>query len=205
MKFTLPKLAYTYDALEPYFDARTMEIHHCKHHQAYTDKLNDALAKHPELPDQTAQDLVANLAAIPADIQTAVLNHGGGYVNHCLFWSVLSPIKNSAPSAGLSREIINKFGSFDRFVQDFTTQAAAHFGSGWAWLVIDGDDQLQVVTTSNQDSPLSQGHTPILALDLWEHAYYLKYQNHRADYITAFWPIVNWPAVTASYQKALQR
>ncbi len=204
MKFTLPKLTFAYDDLEPYFDARTMELHHTKHHQAYTDKLNDAVSKHPELPDQSGEELLMNLSALPADIRSVVQNQGGGYVNHNFFWDILSPEKKSIPDSDLKKEIVAKFGSFDRFTADFTAQAAAHFGSGWSWLVVDGDDQLQLITTMNQDSPLSLGHAPILALDLWEHAYYLKYQNRRPEYITAWWSIVNWPSVIAKYNQALK-
>jgi Fe-Mn family superoxide dismutase len=204
MKFTLPKLPYSYDALEPYIDKQTMEIHHLKHHQSYTDKLNDALAKHPEVPEQDAAELVANLSALPTDIQTIVRNQGGGYVNHNLFWQLLSPAKTILSDSPLQQEIVTKFKGYEQFVASFSAQAAAHFGSGWAWLVVDGDDQLQILSTPNQDSPLTQGHTPILALDLWEHAYYLKYQNRRPEYVDAFWSVVNWPVVNEKYQQALQ-
>lgn len=204
MKFILPKLSFSYDALEPYFDARTMELHHTKHHQTYTDKLNEAIAKHPELPEQSAEELVTNLSALPADIRTAVQNHGGGYVNHQLFWTILSPKHKPLPDSDLKTELAAKFGSYEHFVEEFNGQATAHFGSGWVWLVVDGDDQLQLTTTANQDSPLTQGHKPILTLDLWEHAYYLKFQNRRPEYITAFWSIVNWSQVSENYQQALQ-
>ena len=204
MKFLLPKLSYSYNALEPYFDARTMELHHTKHHQTYTDKLNEAIAKHPELPEQSAEDLVTNLSALPADIRTAAQNHGGGYINHKLFWTILSPEHNPLSTSDLKTELAAKFGNDEHFIEEFTRQATAHFGSGWAWLVVDGDDQLQLTTTSNQDSPLTLGHKPILTLDLWEHAYYLKYQNRRPEYITAFWSIVNWPADSKNYQQAIE-
>lgn len=205
MKFTLPPLPFSYNALEPHFDARTMEIHHTKHHQAYTDKLNDALSKHPELPEQSAEDLITNISDLPADIQTAVRNHGGGYINHNFFWQILSPGSLALADSALKQELTDKFGSYDRFVADFTAQATSHFGSGWAWLVVDGDDQLQVISTANQDSPLTQGFMPVLCLDLWEHAYYLKYQNRKPEYINAFWNVINWPAAVANYQQALQR
>ncbi len=201
MTFTLPKLAYTYDALEPFIDAKTMEIHHTKHHQAYIDKLNAALEKHPELQKKLTEELIKNLSSIPSDIQTAVKNHGGGHINHSLFWQLLK--KNVKLQGVISKAIDKKFGSFENFKTQFSTMAASHFGSGWAWLSINEEGELETATMNNQDSPLMVNKIPILGLDLWEHSYYLKYQNKRADYIAAFWNIVNWQKVNELYQKAI--
>ena len=189
----LPKLDYEYNALEPHIDARTMEIHHTKHHQGYVDKLNKAL-EGSDLADKDVDEILKDLNSVPEDIQTAVRNNGGGHSNHSLFWKVLSPNGGGEP-AGKLLEVINaKFGSFDKFKEEFSNAAGTRFGSGWAWLVVN-DGELEIMSTANQDSPLSEGKTPILGLDVWEHAYYLNYQNKRPDYIAAFWNIVNWEEV----------
>jgi len=205
MSFALPKLSYPYNALEPHFDAQSMEVHHSKHHQAYTDKLNDALADQPDLAGQSAEDIIANLNTVPGEIRTAVRNNGGGYINHSLFWQVLAPAneRQEKPNADLAQAIDNQFNNYDSFVDQFNQAATTHFGSGWAWLVVDGNDQLQITTTVNQDSPLTSGNTPILTLDLWEHSYYLKYQNRRPEYIAAFWNVINWEEVQRRYTAAL--
>ena len=202
MAFKLPDLPYAKDALEPHIDARTMEIHHDKHHAGYTNKLNGALEKHPELGDASIEDLLGNLESVPADIQTAVRNNGGGFANHALFWEVMGPQGGGQPGGDLATAINQTFGGFDAFKQAFASAAAGRFGSGWAWLVVDAFGKLQVYSTANQDSPLMNGHTPILGLDLWEHAYYLNYQNRRPDYIEAFWNVVNWNKVAESYARA---
>jgi len=199
MKHTLPTLSYAYDALEPYIDARTMEIHHTKHHQAYIDKLNAALAGRPELADKPLEALLADLDALPADIHTAVRNHGGGHANHTLFWTVIGPGQGGRPEGDLAAAIERAFGSFDAFKTQFADAAASRFGSGWAWLVKDKAGKLSIESTANQDSPLMEGKKPLLGLDVWEHAYYLKYQNRRPEYIGAFWNIVNWQQVAANY------
>jgi len=202
MAFKLPDLPYAKDALEPHIDARTMEIHHDKHHAGYTNKLNGALEKHPELGDASIEDLLGNLESVPADIQTAVRNNGGGFANHALFWEVMGPQGGGQPGGDLATAINQTFGGFDAFKQAFASAAAGRFGSGWAWLVVDAFGKLQVYSTANQDSPLMNGHTPILGLDVWEHAYYLNYQNRRPDYIEAFWNVVNWNKVAESYARA---
>jgi Fe-Mn family superoxide dismutase len=193
---TLPSLPYAYDALEPHFDAATMELHHLKHHQAYVDKLNAALDKHPTLHAKAVQELLKELDALPQELRTAVRNHGGGHFNHSLFWTGLTPDGGKPPQGDLAVAIDKDFGTFDAFRTTFTDAAAGHFGSGWAWLVKDPQsDNLKVYSLGNQDSPLSQGHLPLLGLDVWEHAYYLKYQNRRAEYIEAFWNLINWTEV----------
>lgn len=194
-KHALPKLPYAFDALEPYIDARTMEIHYAKHHQTYTDKFNVALEKYPELFEKNPSDLLKDLLRIPEDIRNAVQNHGGGFVNHSFFWSCLTPTSTYAPPSEALRKILsNAFGSVDSFQEQFTSLALTLFGSGWVWLV-QKDNALEIVATQNQDTPLSSGATPLLALDVWEHAYYLKHQNKRADYIKDWWHVVNWEAV----------
>jgi len=203
MAFKLPDLPYAKDALEPHIDARTMEIHHGKHHAGYTNKLNGALEKHPELADRSIEDLLGNLESVPADIQTAVRDNGGGYANHSLFWKVMGPQGGGQPSGDLATAINQTFGGFDAFKQAFSSAAAGRFGSGWAWLVVDAFGMLQVYSTANQDSPVMNGHTPILGLDVWEHAYYLNYQNRRPDYIEAFWNVVDWGNVAENYTKAV--
>ena len=202
MAFDLPTLPYPTDALEPHVDARTMEIHHGKHHATYTNNLNAALEAHSELAGRSAEDLLRGFDALPADVQTAVRNNGGGFVNHNLFWEVMSPDGGGAPSGALAAAIDAAFGSFDDFKATFGDAAVKRFGSGWAWLVVDGDGALQVYSTANQDSPYMSGHTPVLGLDVWEHAYYLHYQNRRPDYVKAFWNVVDWNAVAAKWEAA---
>ena len=201
MKYTLPTLPYAYDALEPHIDAMTMTIHHSKHHQAYVDNLNAALDKHPEL-ELTLDALLKDLDKVPADIQTAVRNNGGGVYNHNLFWTLLAPARGQTATKPVLDAIVAKFGSFDAFKTEFETAAKTRFGSGWAWLVVTADKTLKVVSTPNQDVPFNVG-TPILALDVWEHAYYLKYQNRRPDYVSNFWNIVNWDEVERLYLSAV--
>lgn len=199
--FTLPKLPYAYNALEPHIDAKTMEIHHTKHHQAYIDKANAALEKYPELQEKSAEELLSDLDALPEDIRTVIRNQAGGHANHSLFWTILSPEGGGEPSGEIQEKITEAFGDFGKFKEQFTAAATGQFGSGWAWVVVN-NGKLEIVATPNQDSPLSQSKTPILGLDVWEHAYYLTYQNKRPDYITAFWNIVNWTEVEKRYQAA---
>ena len=198
MTFELPKLPYAEDALEPYIDAQTMNIHHTKHHQAYVTNLNAAIEKPPELANKSLEDLLSDLNAVPEDIRTAVRNHGGGTWNHNLFWEIMAPKMGGSPSGELTKALESAFGSFDAFKEEFTKAATTRFGSGWAWLVRKGEG-LAVVSTANQDTPLSEGMTPILGLDVWEHAYYLKYQNRRPEYITNWWNVVNWDEVARRY------
>lgn len=192
MSHRLPDLPYAYDALEPFFDTKTMEIHHTKHHQTYVDKLNAALDRHDALGEHSAEQLVSNLNEVPESIRTAVRNHGGGHANHSFFWPLLK--KDVAASGPAFEAITNQFGSFDSFKEKFSSSTALLFGSGWAWLVRE-EGGLAIVTTANQDSPLSLGKKPILGLDVWEHAYYLKYQNRRPEYIEAFFQLINWEKV----------
>lgn len=194
MPHTLPDLPYAHDALEPHIDEKTMQIHHSKHHNTYVMKLNEALAGHDDLADKTAEELISNLDAIPEGIRGAVRNHGGGHSNHSIFWTTIGPGKGGAPSGDLAAAIDSAFGSFDAFKEKFAAAAATRFGSGWAWLSVK-DGALTVSSTANQDSPLMEGATPLLGIDVWEHAYYLNYQNRRPDYINAFWNVVNWDAV----------
>ena len=200
MAFELGKLPYAVDALEPYIDAQTMSIHHDKHHQAYVTNLNAAIEKHPELAGKSLEGLLSNLNAIPEDIRMAVRNHGGGTWNHNMFWEIMGPKMGGAPSAELTRALEAAFGSFDAFKAEFEKAATTRFGSGWAWLVKKGDG-LAVLSTANQDTPVSDGMTPILGIDVWEHAYYLKYQNRRPEYISNWWNVVNWDAVAQRYNK----
>ncbi|MEX2467058.1 MAG: superoxide dismutase [Gemmatimonadota bacterium] len=200
--FALPELGYAFNALEPNIDARTMEIHHGKHHAGYTSKLNAALEGHSALHGKSAEALVADLDSVPEAIRTAVRNNGGGYVNHTLFWDVMRPGGADAPSGDLASAIDNTFGSFKDFKDKLQGAAAGQFGSGWGWLAVDGKGGLQVLSTPNQDSPLSQGHTPVLGVDVWEHAYYLHYQNRRPDYLSAWWNVVNWDVVGKRYADA---
>ncbi|MDJ0720592.1 MAG: superoxide dismutase [Desulfobacterales bacterium] len=199
MNHTLPDLGYAYDALEPYIDARTMEIHHTKHHQTYVDKLNAALENHPVLQEASVQDLVAALDTVPEAVRTAVRNHGGGHANHSFFWTLLK--KNVDPKGEVVEAINHKWGGLDPFRTEFANAAALLFGSGWAWLVWNGRE-LEITTTANQDSPLSSGHQPVLGLDVWEHAYYLKYQNRRPEYIEAFFNVIDWQQVDANFRMA---
>lgn len=202
MAHALPALPYAFDALEPHFDTKTMEIHYSKHHQTYVDKLNAALDKHPALHEKTVEELVADLDMIPEDIRQAVRNHGGGHLNHSMFWQLLAPNAGGQPTGALLDAITKKFGSFDAFTTQFSDAAANRFGSGWAWLVIDGKE-LAIVSTANQDNPITEGKTPILGLDVWEHAYYLKYQNKRPDFVKAFWSLVNWNEVVNRYSQSV--
>ena len=199
MAFELPKLPYAVDALEPYIDAQTMSIHHDKHHQAYVTNLNAAIEKHPELAGKSLEDLLSDLNAIPEDIRMAVRNHGGGTWNHNMFWEIMGPKMGGMPDAELTKAIEAAFGSFDAFKAEFEKAATTRFGSGWAWLAKKGDG-LAVVSTANQDTPISDGMTPILGIDVWEHAYYLKYQNRRPEYISNWWNVVNWDAVAQRYR-----
>jgi len=205
MAHSLPNLPYAYDALDAYIDARTMEIHHGKHHATYVDKLNAALSKYPDLEAKSLDALVADLKAVPDDIRNAVRNNGGGHWNHTFFWQVLSP-KGGAPAGALADHITKRFGSLERLKEEFTNAAVNRFGSGWAWLTVGADGELYVSSTANQDNPLMDivdvKGTPILGLDVWEHAYYLKYQNRRPEYINAFWNIVNWDLVHQLYEAA---
>jgi len=201
MAYELPKLPYEYDALEPHIDKETMNIHHTKHHNTYVSKLNDALSGHDELLNKSIEDLISNLDQVPEEKRTAVRNNGGGHANHSLFWTILSPNGGGEPSGELAEAINQKFGSFEKFKEEFANAAATRFGSGWAWLVVN-NGELEVTSTPNQDSPLMEGMTPILGLDVWEHAYYLKYQNRRPDYISAFWNVVNWSEVEKRYNEA---
>lgn len=202
MPFELPPLPYDYAALEPYISANTMHFHHDKHHAAYTNNLNAAIAKYPELADVSAEDLLRRLDTLPEDIRTTVRNNGGGYVNHNLFWEIMGPGGGGQPSGELAAAIDATFGSFEAFKNLFSSTAANRFGSGWAWLVVDENGKLAVYSTANQDSPYMSNHIPILGLDVWEHAYYLDYQNRRPDYIAAFWNVINWRAVEAKYAAA---
>lgn len=202
MPFELPALPYAATALEPHIDARTMEIHHGKHHAAYTNNLNAALEGHPELASRSIEQLLRGFHALPDAVKTAVRNNGGGFANHNLFWETMSPSGGGAPSGALGSAIDATFGSFDEFKKLFAAAATTRFGSGWAWLVVDAAGALKVYSTANQDSPLMEGETPILGLDVWEHAYYLHYQNRRPDYIGAFWNVVDWSKVAEKYSAA---
>ena len=194
MAHTLPALPYAFDALEPHIDAQTMQIHHGKHHQAYINNLNAALEAHPDLQSKSVEDLIKDLNALPEAIRTAVRNNGGGHANHSLFWTLMAPNAGGAPTGKAADAITGAFGSFDSFKEQFAKAATTRFGSGWAWLV-SSSGKLAIESTANQDSPIMEGKTPILGLDVWEHAYYLKYQNRRPDYIGAFWNVVNWSKV----------
>ncbi|MCY7392625.1 MAG: superoxide dismutase [Leptolyngbyaceae cyanobacterium CAN_BIN12] len=201
--FTLPPLPYAFNALEPHIDARTMEIHHDKHHATYVKNLNAAIEKHPELKSMSAIALLQNLNKIPEDIRTTVRNNAGGHVNHSMFWEIMSPNTGGAPTGAIASVIQQSFGSFDTFKQQFNEAGMKRFGSGWAWLVRTKDGKLQIISTANQDSPLLEGSYPIMGNDLWEHAYYLLYQNRRADYLTAWWNVINWDEVNKRYSKAI--
>ena len=202
MAHTLPELPYAYDALEPFFDEATMKLHHDKHHATYVANLNVAIDKHPELADKSALELVKDLASVPDDIRTAVQNNGGGHVNHSFFWEILASNAGGAPTGAIGEAIVAKFGDFDAFKETFKTAATGRFGSGWAWLVVDPSGELKVTSTANQDNPITDGETPVLGLDVWEHAYYLKYHNVRPDYIAAFFELVNWDKVNELYAAA---
>ncbi len=198
----LPKLPYAYDALEPYIDARTMEIHHTRHHQAYVDNLNKALAAHPSLAAKKLEDLLEHIQDVPEDVRQTVINHGGGHANHTLFWEIMGPKKGGEPKGSLASAIESTFGGYGKFREQFSTAATKLFGSGWVWLGLDETGKLHIHSTPNQDSPLMKGHRPILGLDVWEHAYYLKYQNRRPEYIAAWWNVVNWDKVADLYEAA---
>ena len=202
MAHEVPPLPYAFNALEPHIDARTMEIHHDKHHAAYVSKLNAALANHPDLQSKSVEDLLRGLTSLPDSARAAVNNHGGGHLNHTIFWENMSPDGGGAPEAELATAINATFGNFDEFKSKFAAAAAGRFGSGWAWLCLDGSGNLSVKDFPNQNSPLSEGFTPLLGLDVWEHAYYLNYQNRRPDYIAAWWNVVNWKDVAARFAKA---
>lgn len=201
--FTLPDLPYAYNALEPYIDERTMQIHHDKHHGAYVKNLNDALGNYQQFDTLTIDELMKKLSDVPEEIRTKVRNNGGGHYNHSLFWTVMAPNAGGQPTGALAKAIDAAFGSFEKFQEQFAAAAMGRFGSGWAWLVVD-TGTLAIMDTPNQDNPLMEGKMPVLGLDVWEHAYYLKYQNLRADYIKAWWNVVNWDEVERRYQKTVQ-
>jgi len=204
MAYTLPNLPYAFDALEPHIDAKTMEIHHGKHHAAYVNNVNNALANHADLAGKSIDDLMRDLSKVPEAIRTAVRNNGGGHSNHSMFWKLMKKGGGGAPKGELAAAIDKKFGGFDKFQEQFTNAGMTRFGSGWAWLSVDGKKELQLSSSANQDTPLSDGVTPVLGLDVWEHAYYLNYQNRRPDYIKAWWNVVDWDAVAANYAAALK-
>jgi superoxide dismutase, Fe-Mn family len=199
MAFELPALPYAKDALEPHIDAMTMEIHHDKHHAGYVNNLNKALEGHADLQGKSLEDLLASIDSLPENIRTAVRNNGGGHANHSLFWQIMSPNGGGQPSGALADAINKAFGSFDNLKQQFGAAATGRFGSGWAWLLVAADGSLSITSTANQDSPLMERKKPILGLDVWEHAYYLKYQNRRPDYVAAWWNVVNWAEVAKRY------
>ena len=199
MAFTLPKLPYDFNALEPHIDARTMEIHHDKHHQAYVNNLNSAIQKHPELEKKSLEDLLKDLSSVPEDIRAAVRNNGGGHFNHSLFWEIMSPKGGGEPSGKLADALKKAFGDFAAFKEKLSTTAVGQFGSGWGWLCKDKSGGLSVVSTPNQDNPISNGLTAILGVDVWEHAYYLNYQNRRPDYVAAWWNVINWEEVAKRF------
>ncbi len=202
MAFQLPPLPYDYNALEPYIDEETMHLHHDKHHQAYVNNLNAAIEKHSELADRSAEDLVRNLNDVPEDIRTAVRNNGGGHVNHTMFWEIMGPNGGGGPTGALAEAINQAFGSFENLKQQFNDAGTKRFGSGWVWLVRGADGNLSITSTANQDNPLTDGQYPILGNDVWEHAYYLKYQNRRPDYLAAWWNVVDWDKVAQRYAAA---
>ncbi|NBB77530.1 MAG: superoxide dismutase [Bacteroidetes bacterium] len=202
MAYELPDLTYDYNALEPSIDARTMEIHHTKHHQGYTNKVNAALEGH-EFADLPIEDVLRRIDEVPEEVRQAVINNGGGYANHKLFWSILSPNGGGTPSGALSGAIDEQFGSFENFKEELSSTAAGQFGSGWGWLCVDDSGGLKVISTPNQDSPYMHGLTPILGVDVWEHAYYLKYQNRRPDYLSAIWDVIDWDQVGNNYDDAV--
>lgn len=205
MTHVLPELKYDYNALEPYIDGLTMTIHHSKHHQTYVNNLNAALEKYPEHASKDVVELLTNLESLPEDIRLAVVNNGGGHYNHSLFWNMLAPNAGGTPTGQVAEAINNKFGSFEKFKEVFAKSAATRFGSGWAWLVVTPNKEVEVMSTPNQNNPISEGLIPILGLDVWEHAYYLKYQNKRPEYISNFWNVVNWSEVERLYQQAINK
>ena len=199
MAHELPSLPYDFSALEPHIDTQTMQIHHGKHHAAYVNNLNAALEKHPNLQGKSAEDLIRNLSGVPEDIRTVVRNNGGGHVNHTMFWKMMAPNAGGAPTGAVADAIKSSFGGFDAFKEQFAKAAAGRFGSGWAWLIHAGG-KLTIESTPNQDNPMMDGKKPILGLDVWEHAYYLKYQNRRPDYVNAWWNVVNWAEVNRLFK-----
>ena len=201
MTYTLPDLPYAYDALEPYIDEETMHLHHDRHHNTYVTNLNSAIEKYPELGEKTIEELLSDMDAIPTDIKTAVRNNGGGHANHSFFWEIMAPNAGGEPTGEIKEAINEAFGDFSSFKEEFKKAAAGRFGSGWAWLVME-NGKLAITSTANQDSPLMEGKTPILGLDVWEHAYYLKYKNVRPDYIAAFWNVINWDEVNKRFEAA---
>jgi Fe-Mn family superoxide dismutase len=202
MAYELPKLPYANDALEPHIDAKTMEIHHDKHHQAYITNLNKAIEGKPDLEKKSIEDLIGNLNAVPEEIRAAVRNNGGGHANHSFFWQIMGPNAGGEPTGRLADDIKSTFGSFDAFKEKLIDAGVKRFGSGWAWLIKNKSDKLEITSTPNQDSPLMDGNTPVLGVDIWEHAYYLTYQNRRPDYLKAWWNVVNWPEVSKRYEKS---
>ena len=200
MPYELPPLPYAYEALEPFIDSTTMQIHHDKHHAAYVNNLNGALEKHPELAGKPLEALLKDLNAVPEDIRMVVRNHGGGTWNHSMFWEIMAPKAGGEPSGALAGAITSAFGNFANFKTEFEKAANGRFGSGWAWLVRKGDGSLAVVSTANQDNPMSEGLTPLMGLDVWEHAYYLKYQNRRAEYVSNWWNVVHWAEVQRRFK-----
>jgi len=202
MAYSLPDLPYAYDALEPHIDEQTMRIHHTKHHQTYVNNANDALEGHPDLQQRDVEDLLRRIDSVPQDVRTKLRNNAGGHANHSLFWRVMSPDGGGEPGGGLGEQIRSAFGDFGSFRDRFANAGKGRFGSGWAWLVVGDGGRLQVIDTANQDSPYMQNQTPILGLDVWEHAYYLKYQNRRPDYIDAWWNVVNWDEVGRRFEQA---
>lgn len=201
--FTLPPLPYEYNALEPHIDARTMQFHHDKHHAAYVKNLNDAINKHSQLKGKSAEALLRDINSVPEDIRTVVRNNGGGHVNHTMFWEIMSPKGGGEPTGAIATAINQTFGSVDAFKQKFNDAGTKRFGSGWVWLVRNKNGRLEITTTANQDSPLMEGNYPIMGNDVWEHAYYLKYQNLRGDYLKAWWNVVNWPEINQRYEQAI--
>jgi Fe-Mn family superoxide dismutase len=202
MAHSLPPLKYAFDALEPHIDAMTMEIHHGRHHNTYVTNLNAALEAHPDLQNKSIEELIRDIQALPAAIQTPVRNNGGGHANHSLFWETISPNGGGQPVGSLAAAIESELGGFDSFKTEFAKAATTRFGSGWAWLIVTKEGNIAITSTPNQDSPIMEGQTPLLGLDVWEHAYYLKYQNKRPDYIAAFWNVVDWAKVNSLYESA---
>jgi len=205
MPYQLPPLPYPYNALEPHIDEQTMNIHHTKHHQTYVNNLNAALEQQPDLQNRDIEDLMRNINDVPENARQAVINNGGGHANHSMFWQIMGPNGGGEPAGELADQITQKFGSFEAFKDQFAKAATGRFGSGWAWLVANGSGELEITSTQNQNNPLMDGQTPLLGLDVWEHAYYLKYQNRRPDYINAWWNVVNWDAVSQRYTQAKQK
>jgi Fe-Mn family superoxide dismutase len=202
MAYTLPPLPYDYSALEPHIDARTMEIHHTKHHQTYITNLNNALEKAPELQSKSLDDLLSDLSAVPESIRTTVRNNGGGHWNHSMFWVIMAPNMGGEPTGAIADAIKSSFGDFAKLKEQFNAAAMGRFGSGWAWLTADRSGKLAIESTPNQDTPIMDGRSPVMGVDVWEHAYYLKYQNRRADYVAAWWNVVNWPEIAKRFDAA---